>query len=190
MHVIQRCDMKCVRYESYRQMCRWWDACRRSDVLLWLTCFLSLSFFFCSASSLFHLSSSSHFPFLDLHHAALALQSLGTGLLPWTLAVNVEAHVPLLVQVEKLLKELSYVVVGLGWRLHEGALPLVGLSLSVLGVHLPLGLVTLVTHEHDGNGLDVAFNGQNLQWQRDIKSILSAFISIFTDGPVDRESLY
>lgn len=44
MHVIQRCDMKCVRYESYRQMCRWWDACRRSDVLLWLTCFLSLSF--------------------------------------------------------------------------------------------------------------------------------------------------
>lgn len=61
-----------------------------------------------------HPLSSPPPPLLDLHHAALALQSLGAGLLPRALAVNVETHVPLLVQVEELLEELSYVVVGLG----------------------------------------------------------------------------
>lgn len=61
------------------------------------------------------LSPPPPFPFFPwiLHHAAFALQSLGTGLLPRALAVDVEAHVPLLVQVEQLLKELGYVVVGL-----------------------------------------------------------------------------
>lgn len=61
------------------------------------------------------LSSTSLF-FLSwiLHHATFSLQSLGTGLLPRTLAVDVEAHIPLLVQVEELLKELGYIVVGLG----------------------------------------------------------------------------
>lgn len=52
-------------------------------------------------------------PLIDLHHAAFALQSLGTGLLPGALAVDIEAHVPLLVQVEELLEELGYIVVGL-----------------------------------------------------------------------------
>lgn len=99
----------------------------------------------------------------DLHHAAFALQSLSAGLLPGALAVNVEAHVPLLVQVEELLKELRDVVVGLGRRLHEGALPLVGLGFPVLGLHLPVGFVALVSHKHDGDGLHIAFYGQNLQ---------------------------
>ncbi len=106
-------------------------------------------------------------PLLDLHHAAFALQSLGAGLLPRALAVDVEAHVPLLVQVEELLEELGDVVVGLGRRLHEGALPLVGLGFPVLGLHLPLGLIALVAHKHDGNGLDVALYGQDLQKRRE-----------------------
>lgn len=104
---------------------------------------------------------------LVLHHAAFPLQSLGAGLLPRALAVDVEAHVSLLVQVEELLEELGDVVVGLGRRLHEGALPLVGLGFPVLGFHLPVGLVALVAHEHDGNGVNVAFDGQDLQERRD-----------------------
>lgn len=106
-------------------------------------------------------------PPLVLHHAAFPLQSLGAGLLPRALAVDVEAHVSLLVQVEELLEELGDVVVGLGRRLHEGALPLVGLGFPVLGFHLPVGLVALVAHEHDGNGINVAFDGQDLQERRD-----------------------
>lgn len=106
-------------------------------------------------------------PLLFLHHAAFPFQSLGAGLLPRALAVDVEAHVSLLVQVEELLEELGDVVVGLGRRLHEGALPLVGLGFSVLGFHLPVGLVALVTHKHDGNGVNVAFDGQDLQERRD-----------------------
>lgn len=60
------------------------------------------------------LSSTSLF-FLSwiLHHTTFALQSLCAGLLPRALAVDVEAHIPLLVQVEELLKELGYIVVGL-----------------------------------------------------------------------------
>lgn len=99
----------------------------------------------------------------DLHHAAFALQSLGTGLLSGALAVDVETHVPLLVQVEKLLEELRDVVVGFGRRLHEGALPVVGLGLPVLGLHLPMGFITFVSHKHDGDGLHVAFYSQDLQ---------------------------
>lgn len=127
-----------------------------------LSCLLSSPFFslyFLHLSRLYVPSPS----LLDLHHAALALQSLSAGLLPRALAVNVEAHVPLLVQVEELLKELCYVVVSLGRRLHEGALPLVSLSLPVLGLHLPLGLITLVAYEHDGDSFDVALYGQDLQ---------------------------
>lgn len=107
-------------------------------------------------------------PLLDLHHAAFALQSLGAGLLPRALAVDVETHVPLLVQVEELLEELSDVVVGLGRRLHEGALPLVGLGFPILGLHLPQGLIALVAHKHDRNGLNIALYGQDLQRRRDI----------------------
>lgn len=53
-------------------------------------------------------------------------------------------------------------MVGLGRGLHEGALPLFGLGLPVLGLHLPLGLVALVAHQHDRDGLHVALDGQNL----------------------------
>lgn len=113
-----------------------------------------------------HTKSSVHLLFSHLHEAAFALQSLGTGLLPRALAVDVEAHVPLLVQVEQLLEELCDVVVGFGRGLHEGALPLLGLGLAVLGLHFPLGLVALVAHQHDRDGLDVTLDGQNLQKTR------------------------
>jgi len=113
--------------------------------------------------SLYFFPTSLHLHLLHLHHAAFSLQSLGAGLLPRALPVNVEAHVPLLVQVQELLEELRDVVVGLGRRLHEGALPLVGLGFSVLGLHLPKGLIALVPHEHDGDGLNVSLYGQHLQ---------------------------
>lgn len=100
---------------------------------------------------------------LALHHTAFALQSLCTGLLPRALAVDVEAHVPLLVQIEELLEELCDIVVGLGGCLHEGALPAVGLVLPILGFHLAMGFITLVSHKHNGDGLHVAFYGQDLQ---------------------------
>lgn len=102
-------------------------------------------------------------PLLALHHAAFALQSLGARLLPRALAVDVEAHVSFLVQVEELLEELSHIVVGLGRRLHEGALPLVGLGFPILRLHLPVGLITLVAHKHDRDGIHIALYAQDLR---------------------------
>lgn len=149
------------------------DTC--SESLFSLLSYFSLFLCISSLLSRLHLQSPTR---LDLHYAAFALQSLGTGLLPRALAVDVEAHVPLLVQVEELLEELGYVMVGLGRRLHEGALPLVSLGFPILGLHLSLGLIALVAHKHDGDGLNIALYGQDLQRSRN--SMLC--VSLHTSG--------
>lgn len=103
-------------------------------------------------------------PPLALHDAALPLQLVGSFLFPRALAVDAQTHVPLLLQGQQLLEQLLHVGVRLGRCLHEGTLPGGGLSLALLRLHLALGrLVTFVAHEHDGNGLHGAFDGQNLQ---------------------------
>lgn len=97
-----------------------------------------------------------------LHDAAFPFQLVSPALLPRTLAIDVQTHVPLLLQVEKLLEQLSDIVVSLGRGLHESTLPGLGLGLSILGLDFPLRLVTLVPHEHDWDGLYVAFDSENL----------------------------
>lgn len=104
---------------------------------------------------------------LALHDAALPLQLVGSFLFSRALPVDAQAHVPLLLQGQQLLEQLLHVGVRLGRRLHEGALPGGGLSLALLRLHLTLGrLIAFVAHEHDGNGLHGAFDGQNLQRHR------------------------
>lgn len=165
--------MRCSRERTNREGSKSWDSWCCPDIFFWWyiwgTSFLIFlpRCLWCTAppppNPLSTALTSFHPPLLDSHQAAFALQSLCAGLLSGTFTVNVEAHVPLLVQVEELLEELGDVVIGFGWCLHKGALPLVGLSLPVLGLHLSLGLVTLVSHKHYRNRLNVAFYGQNLQ---------------------------
>ncbi len=112
----------------------------------------------------FHISTVSPPPPLALHDAALPLQLVGSFLFSRALAVDAQAHVPLLLQGQQLLEQFLHVGVRLGRRLHEGTLPGGGLSLALLRLHLTLGrLVTFVAHEHDGNGLHGAFDGQDLE---------------------------
>lgn len=87
-----------------------------------------------------------------LHDAALPFQLFGSFLFSRALAVNAQAHVPLLLQGQQLLKQFLNVGVRLGRCLHEGTLPGGGLSLGVLPLHLTLSrLVTFITHKHYGN---------------------------------------
>lgn len=103
---------------------------------------------------------------LALHDAALPLQLVGSFLFSRALAVDAQAHVPLLLQGQQLLEQFLHVGVRLGRRLHEGTLPGGGLSLALLRLQLTLGrLIAFVAHEHDGNGLHGAFDGQNLEGQ-------------------------
>lgn len=97
-----------------------------------------------------------------LHDAAFPLQLVSPALLPRMLAIDVQTHVPLLLQVEKLLEKLSDIVVSLSRGLHESTLPDLGLGLSIFGLHFPLSLIALVSHEHDGDVLYVAFDSENL----------------------------
>lgn len=100
---------------------------------------------------------------LALHDAALPLQLVSSFLFSRALPVDAQAHVPLLLQSQQLLEQFLHIGVHLGGRLHEGTFPGTGLSLALLRVHLTLGrLITLVAHEHDGNGLHVALDGYNL----------------------------
>lgn len=111
----------------------------------------------------FHISTVSPPP-LALHDAALPLQLVGSFLFSRTLAVDAQAHVPLLLQGQQLLEQFLHVGVRLGRRLHEGTLPGGGLSLALLRLHLTLcRLVTFVAHKHDGNGLHGAFDSQDLE---------------------------
>lgn len=64
--------------------------------------------------------------------------------------LGLQRYVPILFQIEQLLKQLLHVVVGLGRRLHEMAAPSPGLRVPVLGRHLSgVVLVALVAHQHD-----------------------------------------
>lgn len=83
-------------------------------------------------------------------------------MLSGTFAVDVQTHVPLLLQVEQLLEQLGDVVVGFSRGLHESALPGLGLGLSIICLHLPLSLVALVAHKHDGDVLHVALDSEDL----------------------------
>lgn len=66
------------------------------------------------------------------------------------LAVQLQRHISVLLHVEELLEQLLHVVVGLGRRLHEIALPRLRLRLPVRALHLPgVALVALVPHQHD-----------------------------------------
>lgn len=99
----------------------------------------------------------------SLHDAALPLHLVGSFLFCRALAVDAQAHVPLLLQGQQILKQFLYIGVRLGRRLHEGTLPGGGLSLGLLPLHLALGrLVAFVAHKHDGNGLHCPFDGQDL----------------------------
>lgn len=96
------------------------------------------------------------------HEAALPLDFVCPLLLVGPLAVDVEAHVPPLLQVEQLLEELLDIVVHLGRGLHEGALPLLGHGLALFRLHLALRLVALVAHQHDGDALHAALDLHDL----------------------------
>lgn len=116
-------------------------------------------------------------PPFALHDATLPLQLVGSLLFSRSFAVDAQAHVPLLLQGQQLLEQFLHVGVHLGRRLHEGTLPGCGLSLTLLRLHLALGrLVALVAHEHDGNGLYTALDGQNLERQG-IESVRTVCLS-------------
>ena len=53
-------------------------------------------------------------------------------------------------------------MVGLGRGLEEGTVPALGDLRRLLHGHLPVDLVTLVAHQHDGDGLHVAFDLHDL----------------------------
>lgn len=126
-----------------------------------------------------------------LHNAALPLQLVSSLLFPRALAVDAQAHVPLLLQGQQLLEQFLHVGVRLGRRLHEGTLPGGGLSLALLCLHLALShLVTLVAHQHDGNGLHGAFDGHNLQGHgiRSVRTEEASDLENFrTENPVQNE---
>jgi len=117
-----------------------------------------------AGSSVVESTASPLQPPLALHDAALPLQLVGSFLFSRSFPVDAQAHVPLLLQRQQLLKQFFHIRVCLGRRLHEGGLPGGGLSLAILRLHLTLArLIALVAYKHDGNGLHTALNRQNLQ---------------------------